>query len=362
MDGLESLSGDYSFSDPHSPSDPLLHPQKAISWIEQHAGPSDEDGSFQLLSYLLNLLPQYSDVSGVPSVDDLIDVVATGAVDVDITADSFVDDDLSLPTWNALYYAGALTRDPRRPETLRLCNGAAALAIIHDTLDKFMPDRYDRRTVFLTAWSRFCDHRPNSLLKILEGIFHDQTARAFGKSHEPNLHGIFELLLRSKETVPNRSLRARPFIVSPSQIATHPVICEIPSRGPTDTISVELLTITLVGLWRGENPNEDGRRPTKDELETLFNAVSGEEEAVLLARQYRVWSETLNAMETVVVGSLMRSGSELIQLVAIGGARVLYRGPPPPTPEPTHGCQSCGCTCGNSKSDPEDDCYNYKSY
>ncbi|KAJ7064736.1 hypothetical protein C8F01DRAFT_1127971 [Mycena amicta] len=219
-----------------------------------------------------------------------------------------------------------------------------------------MSARYDRRTRLLTAWSGFCDNRPTSFLKILEEIFHDQTARAFGKSHEPNLHGIFELLLRSKETVPNRSLRARPFVVSPSQAATHPVICEIPSRGRTYALSVELLTVTLIGLWRGENPNEDDRRPTKDELQTLFNTVSDEEEAGLLTRQYRVWSETLNAMETVVVGTLVRSGPEPIQLIAIGGAHVLYRGPPPPTPEPTHRCQNCGCICANDTSDSGDAC------
>ncbi|KAJ7064837.1 hypothetical protein C8F01DRAFT_1128373, partial [Mycena amicta] len=32
IDGLKSLSGQYSFSDPDSPSGPVLHPQKAISW------------------------------------------------------------------------------------------------------------------------------------------------------------------------------------------------------------------------------------------------------------------------------------------------------------------------------------------
>ncbi|KAJ7064764.1 hypothetical protein C8F01DRAFT_1128090 [Mycena amicta] len=197
--------------------------------------------------------------------------------------------------------------------------------------------------MFLTAWSGFCARTPNNFLKISERIFHDQMARAFGKSHEPNLRGVLELLLRNRR----QNVPARPFISSPTFADS--AIFEIPGWGPGQTLSIELLTVTLVGLWRGENPNEDERRPTKDELETLFNTVLGEEEAVLLTRQYRVWSETLNAMETVVVGSLVKSGPEPIQLIAIGGARILYRGPPPPTPEPTHRCQNCGCICANDK-------------
>ncbi|KAJ7064674.1 hypothetical protein C8F01DRAFT_1127669 [Mycena amicta] len=348
MDGLKSLSGEYTFSDSDSPSDPVLHPQKVISWIEQHAGPSDEDRSFQLLSYLVKLLPQHSDVPGVPGVDDLIDVVATGAVDADITADSFVDNDLSLPTWNALCYAGAFTRNPRHPETLRLCNGAAVLSIIHDRSNKRVPGRYNRSRMFLNAWNDFCVHTPKSFLEMLEEIFHDQTTRAFGKTHEPNLRGVLELLLCRE----SRATPARHFISSLT--STDSSIFEIPGWCPGETLSVELLTITLVGLWRGENPSEDDRRPTKDELETLFITVSVEEEADLLTRQYRVWSETLNAMETVVVGSLVKSGPEPIQLVAIGGSRVLHRGPPPPPP---YGCQSCGCTCAYRYGGRDDDWY-----
>jgi hypothetical protein len=76
-------------------------------------------------------------------------------------------------------------------------------------------------------------------------------------------------------------------------------------------------------MWQATNQNDD--EPTVEALQTLHEELVRLDDEVLLAQPYRVWSPTLNAMETVLVGSFLDPEPENPQFLAVGGARILMR-------------------------------------
>ncbi|KAF7318854.1 AAA-ATPase-like domain-containing protein [Mycena chlorophos] len=339
-DRLERFAGQYIFSSstPHQ----FLHPQQVLTWARKEAGETPtNDSSFKLLATLLQLVSDEASVAGALTVDDLIDALVCGAIQVDGGMECFLNNDLSRPTWRALAYAGAFTCDPSSPTTFWLSNSAAALSVIHQRVDRIAQQRYNLSATVMLGWSYLLEGIPKNLRTLVETILRKQFQRCLGNPHEPNLRGIFELAFRANHALGHK--QPLPLIASPySQDTT---MLEIPCWVYDDTFySFNLITLTLRGLWRAENPNNDNVDPPKRDLETLYAKILEETEPELLARRYRVWSPKLNAMETRSVGSYVATQHpDYFQFVAVGGAHVLYRGPPPPKREPeTQDCDEDG--------------------
>jgi hypothetical protein len=106
-------------------AEPVLHPQWLITRIFEMylQRPHFDERSFGLLSDIFDLLPEESDIPGAVSLEGLIDLLATGAVDCEM--DTAFNFDTSALTWKALYYAGALTHDCHLAGTFRVASGAA---------------------------------------------------------------------------------------------------------------------------------------------------------------------------------------------------------------------------------------------
>jgi hypothetical protein len=54
-------------------------------------------------------------------------------------------------------------------------------------------------------------------------------------------------------------------------------------------------------MWQATNRNDD--EPTAEALQTLHEELVRLDDEALLAQPYRVWSPTLDAMETVLSGA-----------------------------------------------------------
>ncbi|KAF7316417.1 hypothetical protein MIND_00160500 [Mycena indigotica] len=350
IDDMQASCGRYSFSD--APSEPLLHPQKVISWVQRFSRPDNEDASqdmcFKLLSSILRMLPSESDDFEGLSLVDVMSLVAAGHVVPPPQTAYFVGDDTTRPTWQAFIGAGALERDSQHPQTLRLSNCPGVIPVLHSYLDDAVTERYDPTRRLFFYWEDLCSHKPNMLLRLLERMMRDLGKRCLLQNSELNLHGVFELLWRNAVDLQSEEDRPeKPFVYHP--YTATPTIIEIPAFGGQETVSVELVTLTLAGLWRGANPKNDHQEPTRDELQKLFDIVQDEDETTLLARQYTVWSSTLNAVETNFVESFMRKEPSHVQLVAVGGSHVLYRGP-----REQHEANDACVNCGHCEEKPLD--------
>nr|GAT59217.1 predicted protein [Mycena chlorophos] len=345
---LVRSSGQYSFScsQPH----PLLHPQRAITCIRQHQPrpvdldlsdddddddmpkhedfvyfeKSRQDASFALLSNILNVLPETSHVPGAISISDVACLVSAGSVDVETEVDAppvaFVGNDLSCPTWQALVGAGALTRCPNSPRTLRLSTVPGVLFVIHSCIDKAISDRFALCADFLTAWNAFSDGDPLLFTEMLQRILRELTKDSLGQPHEPGIRGVLELILHNDHVIRPEEQADYSFISDDL-----PSVLSIPGYFATEgeLYHIQPVTLTLAGLWHGENPNAGTSIPTKEELATLYDTLLNEPEDTILRRSYRT-----TTMEIRSVASYMNSADEThFQLVAIGGAHVLYRGP-----------------------------------
>jgi hypothetical protein len=149
-------------------------------------------------------------------------------------------------------------------------------------------------------------------------VLRDQTQRSLGHKREANLRGIFELVMRNSRCSPSEC--PGPLILPP----TDAPYVEIPAAYVSDKVHVwELKTLTLLGMWQATNRNDD--EPTVEALQTLHEELVRLDDETLLAQPYRVWSPTLNAMETVLVGSFLDLEPENPQFLAVGGARILMR-------------------------------------
>ncbi|KAJ6507130.1 hypothetical protein C8R47DRAFT_1100429 [Mycena vitilis] len=295
-------------------NEPLLHPQRLINRIAElaHERPRDDDRPLSLLTNIFALLPAKSGISGAVSEDSLIQLLAAGALDCEI--DSPFDFDTGVPTCKALYYGGALTSDPQG--TLRIAS-APVLALIHSCVDITFSDRQELWIVS-AAWRNYhLDGDIQPFLDCMSEILFELTLRSLGNKHEPNLRGVFELVIRNRDM--NFDRLADPIVLLPPDVTR----VEIPAYDSDKVHVWELKTVTLRGIWQATNMNDD--EPTIEALEALHEELVDLEEDDLLARPYRVWSPTLNAMETVLVSSFFGPEPEVPQFLAVGGVRILMR-------------------------------------
>jgi hypothetical protein len=120
--------GEYRFSPPKADSEriePVLHPQRFLTRVAElsHQQPlSGDDESYDLLSTVLRQTPDKSDVPSALTVDGLINLVATGAIEMDGPLHAPLHSDGITLRWSVLYYLGAVTHDRQSPTTLRLTN------------------------------------------------------------------------------------------------------------------------------------------------------------------------------------------------------------------------------------------------
>jgi hypothetical protein len=136
MADLRRSCGNYIFSSANSDNgmaEPVLHPRRLIAQIfelsSQH--PHIDEYSFRLLSSILDLVPEESDVAEAVTIDGLIELLATGAVEIGGEIDSF--DGFDTATWSTLYHAGALTYDRESANTLRVAS-SAVLSLVRPCL------------------------------------------------------------------------------------------------------------------------------------------------------------------------------------------------------------------------------------
>ncbi|KAJ7091910.1 hypothetical protein B0H15DRAFT_179966 [Mycena belliarum] len=307
---LHRSCGGYIFPSDGGMAETLFHPQQAITWISELSSgcPESQDFSFRLLTNILKLLPERSDVQGTVSITTLIDFLAAGAVEVSQT-DAALGFDAGAVRWNALYHTGALTYDPQLPGTLRVAN-STALSMIHHFVDGTFAERYNFRHAFFSPWHTYnIDDDPEPFMDLLSRVLRDLSQTSLGRKYEPNMHGVLELTLRNGKTLTERG-------ISPFLSLNNATRVIIPSGGKVHTW--DLTTLTLQGMWHAANPNEDA--PTVEALRALHEELVQEGEEQLLARRYTCLSTT----ETRLVGDFFDSESEFPQVIAVGGARVLF--------------------------------------
>nr|GAT51602.1 predicted protein [Mycena chlorophos] len=325
---LRDVCGAYIFSE--TSAEPLLHPQQVLALAKHLSQPEELPKPFTTLTTLISMLRQSSSSSDEVTRQDIVALVVSGAVTVPASPDAFVDGDLCRPTWHAFVGAGALMRDPRSPQTLRMSPVPSVLELLHSCIDETIAERLNLRWDLLGPWGEFNAFQPDRWVDLLQRALRGFSKDLRGRGHEPTLHGVFELILRNANTRKTHVIPPPPLVFKAPRGGD---ILKLPGYRKGTTISLELVTITLLELWRGENPNADAHTPDKDELEALYEKVLGEPEEVLLGRQYRAWSSELEAMESKLVESVVKADPAHIQLVAIGGAHVVYRGRREEVPE-----------------------------
>ncbi|KAF7325917.1 hypothetical protein MKEN_00442500 [Mycena kentingensis (nom. inval.)] len=324
---VEAIQDVYSF-DTAAKSDAVLHPQQVINAIRRKSGNvhGNPDRSFATLSAALDVIAASSGGTNL-NVDSLIDLVASLGVHIPISIQesAFVDLDLERPTWTMLHHLGALTRDPCCPKTLLLRDSPHVLRLIHTRIDVAVAERYPLRWNLRLPWSDFLNLNPAPLVAFMEKVLRDQSLRSMSTGQrEPDLRGIFELIARNKDSLPSAAFYHPPcFVPSPFSSTSGSVGQTFVTPKNMSSISVQLITLTLTGLWSGQHPNDLDRAPSREELGRLYEEIIGADEEVLLQWLYREES----SMDTVVVGRFMSADPEHTQLVAVGGARILYRTP-----------------------------------
>ncbi|KAF7321380.1 AAA-ATPase-like domain-containing protein [Mycena kentingensis (nom. inval.)] len=327
---VEAIQDVYSF-DAASKSESVLHPQQVINAIRRKSQRDDlvhgnPDRSFDALSAALGAIAT-SCGDAILNVDSLIDLVASLGVHAPspMQESDFVDLNFERPTWAMLLHLGALTRDPHCPATLLLRDSPQVLHLIHARIDAVVAERYPLRWNLRLPWSDFLDFRPAPLGAFMEAVLRNQSLRSISTGQrEPDLRGIFELIARNKDALPSADFHHPPcFVPSPFSSTSGLAGQTFVTPKNFSSLHVQLITLTLAGLWRGQHPNELDRKPSRAELGCLFEDIIGANEENLLQRPYREES----SMAVVVVGNVLSSDPEHTQFIAVGGARILYRTP-----------------------------------
>ncbi|KAJ7646843.1 hypothetical protein FB45DRAFT_1051455 [Roridomyces roridus] len=319
---LTTRCGGYLFS-PEEECDRVLHPQLVINHISALCSQWSKSRAFDMLTSVLDLLPVESGVSDAASLNGLVELIANGGI-VDVE-DRGPDFDGNAVLWGALYHAGALTRVHGSKSTLRLAN-PEALSLIHSRIDPLVRRRVTvleeaGRKRFLDTLTDYELDQHQTLLDLLCKILADQTRRSLGKAREPTLRGLVELIMRNSPLVScGPSKLPESTILPPADDATHVRVVGV----HTDHVyRWEIKTLTLRGIWQAVNPNET--EPSIEALRQLHEELCRDEEEKVLARLYRVWSDSLQRMETRLVGSFFEPEVEYAQIIAVGGARILRR-------------------------------------
>ncbi|KAJ7649995.1 hypothetical protein FB45DRAFT_886532 [Roridomyces roridus] len=320
---IRAKCGDYLFSPDEGIGEPVIHPQVLIDRIAQLTSEPSEGEPFRLLSSLFDLLPFESDVPNVVTIEGLIELVVSGVVEIEPT-ELHAGRDLEGTSvfWSALYRAGALTRVRGSESTFRVAGGEA-LSWIHSRIDQLVHNRYydfkdgDKEHHFLGALLMY-QQTPQPLVDLLSKVLRDQTQHCLGKAKEPSLPGILELTMCNAQLI--SSSKFPEHILTPPPDASY---ARVYGYSTDSILRWELTTLTLLGFWRAANLN-DGE-PSVEALRALHEELCQEDEEKLLARQYSVWSDSLQAMETRAVETFFNPESVYTQLIAVGGARILRR-------------------------------------
>ncbi|KAJ7653304.1 hypothetical protein DFH06DRAFT_1205271 [Mycena polygramma] len=330
---LRRSCGQYIFSSPDMNGEsvtPVLHPQRVLSRLSElgqdHTLP-EYLHPFGRLSFILEHLSNESDISGAATIDGLIHLVASGALQIDTLMEAPLHPPPECPIvpWSVLYYLGALTRDRYSHSTFRLAS-SAVVSLIHERVDSILAARYDLKGQLLGAIEAWHSESDTKLLPdLLAEVLRDQTTRSLGSRHEPDLRGVVELVLGTTCCdAPQRLIGPLDLFSSSgvSRVGVRAVVADADTKGIQHW---ELRTLTLHGLWRATNANDD--EPSVDDLRTLHEELVKDDEEHLLARPYSVWSPALNTMETVLVRSFVEIELAEPLFLAVGGTRVLTRRP-----------------------------------
>ncbi|KAJ7742670.1 hypothetical protein DFH07DRAFT_943254 [Mycena maculata] len=317
---LRRTCGEYIFSAEDGTGEAVLHPQQLILHIAELSGKplmAFAPKSFPLLPGIFGLLSEESDVPNTVTLNGLIDLLASGTVEIDDVPREF---DGTAVTWSALYDFGALTYDSRG--TLRVANGVV-LSLIHDHVNTVFADRYTPQYELSAAFDDFAGNEedkiapdPTPLSALFSQILRDQTRRALDNNGmEPIMCGVFQLAMGNTSSAPGWEID--PAILPGVVDANRVVELRNPQLGEVRRWALK--TLTLRGMWRGANPNEE--EPPADALRELHSKLIDEDEERLIERPYYA-PET---GETALVGSYLDPEPDIPVFLAVGGARVLIR-------------------------------------
>ncbi|KAJ7646842.1 hypothetical protein FB45DRAFT_182905 [Roridomyces roridus] len=325
---LRARCGSYRFSSEECVDEHLLHPQLLIDLLSDPSFQDFPTSAFDLSSFLLSRLPSESDVSNIVTREGLIDLIASGIVEIEPTElHSGKDYDGTSVSWSGLYHAGALSHV--RGSTFRVANGKV-LSMIHSRIDRIVRDRYcvlhagtaRIRINFLNALADYVLHDHQPLLEALAQVLRDHTRSFLHKAseREPSLLGVLELLMRNHSLLGCLSSELLEPILSDPNGSKH---VRVHGYTTKRIYRWEVTTLTLRGIWQAVNPNET--QPSVQDLLLLHEELCQDDEERVLVRPYAVWSESLERMETRLVRSFFEPEAESAQLIAVGGARVLRR-------------------------------------
>ncbi|KAJ7742715.1 hypothetical protein DFH07DRAFT_836242 [Mycena maculata] len=317
---LRRTCGEYIFSAEDGTGEAVLHPQQLILHIAELSGKplmAFAPKSFPLLPGIFGLLSEESDVPNTVTLNGLIDLLASGTVEIDDVPREF---DGTAVTWSALYDFGVLTYDSR--STLRVANDVV-LSLIHNHVNAVFADRYTLQHELHAAVDDFAGNEedeiasdPKPLSALFSQILRDQTRRALdNKGIEPIMCGVFQLTMGN--TYSAAGWETDPAIL-PGVVDARSVV-EIRNPDLGDVHRWALKTLTLHGMWRGANPNEE--EPSADALRELHSKLIAEDEERLIERPYYV----PQTGETALVGSFLDPEPDIPVFLAVGGARVLIR-------------------------------------
>ncbi|KAJ7455361.1 hypothetical protein B0H11DRAFT_253374 [Mycena galericulata] len=326
IEELRRLCGTYIFSPrDYDHLECELHPQRLIYHLSELSAPRfpvQDTVSFSLLSAMLRVLPQDSDANGVVSVDGLIDLLATGRVEVVGPMNAPINTDDTTVTWDMLYYLGALTFDRQSEMTLRV-SSSDILSVIHSRINQTLARRVPALGGSIFTLFQKCA-RDKLHFELSNGdltrLLRDQVKRAYGTRHEPDLRGILELVVDHPNTV--ESFLGGIDLFTPEGGLTR-VKVQDRRDGGGEVRPLELRTLTLLGMWRGKHPND--MAPSLDHLQEFHQELMDDEAENLLDRPYASWSPAFDAMQTVLVRDFTDPERDVPLMLAVGGAHVLLR-------------------------------------
>ncbi|KAJ7742655.1 hypothetical protein DFH07DRAFT_979858 [Mycena maculata] len=317
---LRRTCGEYIFVTENGTGEAVLHPQQLILHIADLSRKPLRwftPTSFPYLPGIFELVPEESDVPSTVTLNGLIDLLASGTVEIDDVPREF---DGTAVTWSVLYDFGALTYDSRG--TLRVANGVV-LSLIHDHVNTVFTDRYTPQYELSAAFDDFAGNEeekiapdPQPLSALFSQILRDQTRRALDNNGmEPIMCGIFQLAMGNTSSAPGWEIDPA---ILPGVVDARSVV-EIRCPQLAEVRRWALKTLTLRGMWRGANPNEE--EPSADALRELHSKLIEEDEERLIERPYY----TPETGETALVGSYLDPEPDIPVFLAVGGARVLIR-------------------------------------
>ncbi|KAJ6617566.1 hypothetical protein B0H10DRAFT_2218500 [Mycena sp. CBHHK59/15] len=135
------------------------------------------------------------------------------------------------------------------------------------------------------------NYKENAFINVLSEVLRGQAKRAFGRRHEPDLRGIFELVMGNT--------------------------CCVDSKRLIDGFGSS--------VQQGASVNAGDESLSYNVLETFHQELIDDDEEHLLDRLHTAWSPTKNAMETLPVRSFIEPRPDTPLFLAVEGARILMR-------------------------------------